>query len=163
MPLKNLQDRLDTVWDEILDGDYGGLDSGTDDEFSLLGRAFQFSARGVVVAPNTMSYSGIFVRDNGQRGILPESYAQDISSRYKDGDEVSVLLVGQCTYAIAAAPIRAGTYLSAGSSGAWVEFGDYPGGQSVRNGLNEERRRGLIAYARTGAAAAGDKFTIVLY
>ena len=168
MARKDRQDRLNTVWDETLDGDYGSpANVPTDPTFSVVGRAFKYSGPGVRIAEDDPrgDWAGVFIRDNGQGGILPESMMQDISNRQKDGDEVSVMLDGQITYAIAASAISAGDFVSPTTNGAWQTEPDIPATDvaSTRSGLQDVRRRGVRAKARTAATAAGDRFTLILY
>ena len=167
MARKNMQDRYEIVWDELLDGDYGGLDTKGSKTVSLVGRAFKFSANGVRVADDT-DFAGIFVRDNGQGGILPESMeaSQDLSGRYKDGDEVSILLKGQCTYAIAGEAIVAGNHLIPGAEGKWFVDDAFTAPAALANvddQVNNVRTRGVHAMAKSSKPNADGRVVFVFY
>ena len=164
MPRKNAQDRLEIVWDETLDGDYGGLSNPSAD-FDIVGRAFKFTANGVQVSDDEDEFAGVFVRDTGQRGILPEDVTDDIRHRYLDGNEVSVMLKGQITYALAGAEISADNYVIPTDDGSWQPEEAYAGGRGgvgALEGANRLRVRGPKAKART-AASAGEKFVLILF
>lgn len=169
MPRKNMQDRLDTVWDELLDTDYGGL-TGKSGSFNLLGRAFKFTDKGVKVATSDGDYAGVFVRDNGQGGIMPEGVSHDISGRFVDGSEVSVMLKGQITYGVAGGAIAVNDFLYPSTDGAWLPITDIQLASTwnansatiANNAINHEYKRAVRARARTAAAASGDTFVLLL-